>query len=173
MAGSSSKTVADNLDLCPFTVLVDSREKVAFPFSGIPSSPGRSYLVPVKTCYLPTGDYAIEGCPGIAVERKNLADLYGTLGQHRKRFRTEMERLSELDFAAIVIEASLKEIWQPAATQADWRSKLSPRSVEGTIVSWSMRFPKVHWWPCDNRRIAEVRTFYAMRAFWKLTQQSP
>ncbi len=159
------------LDICPFTVLVENREQAAFPFTEIPSAPGRSYVIPIKRCYLPTGDYAIEDCPGIAIERKSLVDLYGTLGQHRRRFKNELERLSELDFAAIVIEASLRDIWQPAATQPDWRSNLSPRSVEGTIVSWSMRFPTVHWWPCDSRRIAEVRTFFALRAFWKLRQE--
>jgi len=164
--------LADKLDICPFTVLIDNREKAAFPFTGIPSSPNRTWVIPTKQVYLPTGDYAIEGCPGISLERKSIADLYSTLGQHRERFKRELERLSELDFAAIVIEASLREIWRPAETQIDWRSKLSSRSVEGTIVSWSIRYPKVHWWPCDSRRIAELRTFFALEMFWRLKMEA-
>ena len=156
--------------LCPFTVLIDQREKAPYPFRCIRATAnnrGKVWQVSTATTYLETGDYAIDGCPGIAIERKTLEDLYSTLGQHRKRFKAEIERLAELEFGAVVIEADLREAWRPGETRPNWRSKLWPRSVEGTIVSWSMRYPTVHWWFCGSRRAAEVRTFGTLEMFWR------
>ena len=56
---------------------------------------------------LNVGDYSIEGYESkLAVERKSLADLYGTLGKGHKRFKAELERSQSFDYFAIVIEGS-------------------------------------------------------------------
>ena len=56
---------------------------------------------------LDTGDYSIEGYEDkISCERKNLMDLYSTLGKGHKRFKKELERALELEYFAIVIEGS-------------------------------------------------------------------
>ena len=168
-------THTGNQAIIPFTVLVDSREKAPYRFSEIPAAGrdrGRTYWVPISEAYLKTGDYSIEGMEnGIAIERKSLADLFGTLGQHRDRFCAEVERLAELDFAAIVIESDLREAWRPREFRPGWRSRLAPRSVEGTVLSWSIRYPSVHWWFCGSRRMAEVRTFLALEMFWRLSNE--
>lgn len=189
------------IQICPFAVLVDHREGLPYTFADLPAKKrwkGRLF-VSCETTYLRTGDYTIAGYEDrFAIERKSLEDLYATLGQDRQRFEAELERLNEMEFAAVVIEATLREIWRPDVAdwewallclarylprkagrllaraqgwlerffRREWRSKLNPRAVEGTMVSWSIRYPRVHWWCVGGRREGEVRTFEAMEQFW-------
>lgn len=155
------------LKLAPFTIIVDNREQAPYRFGTLPASCGVS-AVQVVRAYLPTGDYSIAGHEDrFAVERKSLEDLYATLGQNRDRFEAEVQRLNQMAFAAIVIEADLGDVWRPAECRADWKSRLLPKSVEGTIVSWSIRYPRVHWWPVGSRQAGEIRVFGACEKFWK------
>lgn len=157
--------------ICPFTVLVDSREQAPYTFESIPATGIHQYVVPTRMTGLPSGDYSIDGCEQlIAIERKSLEDLYGTLGAGRERFEREVERLNQMQFAAIVIEADLREIWRPSEFRSQWVSQLNPRSVEGTIVAWSIRYPRVHWWPVGGRRATELRVFATLKRFWEELQ---
>lgn len=157
--------------LCPFTVLVDTREQAPYTFDAMPLSGrdrGKRLVVPVEFRGLKSGDYSAVGLEHeLAIERKSLADLYSTLGQGRARFEAEFLRLSELRFAAVVIEADVRDIWRPAENNPNWHSRLDPRSVEGTIVAWSIRYPRVHWWPMGSRRAAEVRVFQTIWKYWE------
>jgi ERCC4-type nuclease len=172
----ATATTTDRIAVCPFTVLVDSREQAPYTFDSIPpraSDAGKRLVVPTAYRGLDAGDYSIDGMEGeIALERKSLADLYGTLGGGRPRFEREIERLAKLQFAAVIIEADVREIWRPAEFYKDWRSHLNPRTVEGTIVSWSLDYPTVHWWPMGSRRAAELRTFAALEMFWRKKQHN-
>lgn len=98
----------------PFTIVVDSREKARWYFDGIKSDAKDGYrLLRVKTEVrgLPTGDYSLDGYENkVVVERKNLQDLFGTLGQGRKRFERELCRLSTFQFSAVVVEADWRAI---------------------------------------------------------------
>ena len=56
---------------------------------------------------LDVGDYSIKGYEDrIAIERKSLGDLFGTLGSGHKRFKAELNRALEYDYFAIVIDGS-------------------------------------------------------------------
>ena len=67
-------------------IVVDTREQKPYRFT----------RCQVKT--LPTGDYSLVGLEDcIAIERKSAADLAGSLGAGRTRFRRELERLAQLD----------------------------------------------------------------------------
>jgi ERCC4-type nuclease len=162
------------LNVCPFTVLVDSREQAPYTFDAIPpraANAGKRLIVKTEYRGLKAGDYSIDGCEDeIAVERKSLEDLYGTLGGGRDRFEREFERLAKMQFAAVVIEADTREIWRPKEFRPNWHSKLNPRTVEGTIVSWSLDYPTIHWWPMGSRRAAELRTFAVLEMFWRKKQ---
>jgi len=160
-------TAKAKFKLAPFTILVDSREQWPYRFDSLPASCGFSAVRVVRT-FLPTGDYSVAGHEDrFAVERKSLEDLYATLGQGRSRFEAEVERLNRMEFAAILVEADLQEVWRPADRRPNWKSRLVPRSVEGTIVAWSIRYPRVHWWTVGDRRAGEVRVFGACEKFWK------
>lgn len=209
--------ITEDVIVCPFQVVVDSREQAPYTFDAMPLSGrdrGKRLVVPIERKGLKSGDYSIVGMEErIAIERKSLQDLYSTLGQDRERFEAEFERLNQLEFAAIVIEADARDLWRPVAPaeherkaletihavvaesqdmdaaaalevigamlvkrwdampHQTWHSKLNPRSVEGTIVAWSLRFPRVHWWPMGSRRAAEVRTFGALEMFWRMKQK--
>ena len=116
-----------NLKPVPFTIAIDNREQQPYSFGLATVEPLGYSSVRTITTYLPTGDYSIVGLEGrFAVERKSLEDLYATLGQGRSRFEAEFQRLNAMDFAAIVIEADLRDVWRPADARPGWKSRLRP-----------------------------------------------
>jgi ERCC4-type nuclease len=156
----------------PFTIVVSNNEVAhgaAYTFDNMPPiNEGRRIVVRTVSRHLKTGDYTLEGFEDrICVERKQLSDLFQCCGNERDRFRAEVQRMSEMEHAFIVIEADTREAWRPSEFFANWKSKVRPRSVEGTLVSWSLRYRNVHWWPCGSRRAAEIRTFEVLEMFWR------
>jgi len=157
--------------VCPFHVLVDVQEKLPYQFTGLRADArdGRRPLaVTVKRGRLVTGDYSLESdgrsyADRIAVERKSLEDVYGTLGQHRERFEHELARLQRLDFAAVVVEAE----WDTIIRAPPERSQLRPKVVYRSFLAWMQRYPKVHWVMCPGRQFAEVTTFRVLERWWK------
>lgn len=164
-------------DPCPFTILLDSREQSPWRFDGFTtdrSSSGeamRPLWVPVRWQGLPTGDYSIETPAGesladrIVIERKSLADLYGTLGAGRERFAAEHERMAKIvgkgGYACVVIEASLEQ----AIGEPPDESKLHPKTVFRTFCSWTAKY-KTPWFFCGSRRLAEVFAFRLLEKWW-------
>jgi len=125
-----------------FTIIVDTREQLSYDFQGYPCK--------VIWRGLKTADYSILGYEDqIAIERKSKEDLYGSFGGGRERFEREFKRLSKFEYAALVIEASLKDILVPPEL-----SRMSPRSVIQSVLSWSIRY-NVHMYFADNRKLAE------------------
>ena len=152
--------------VAPFTVLVDGREKAPYRFTGLVADAAqqrRPLIVPTEWAHLETGDYTIRGHEDIvSVERKSLADLFSTLGQHRDRFEREHQRLAEIRCAAVVVEAS----WFDVLEMPPERSQLNPKTVWRTAISWSIRYG-VPWVMAENRRLAEVYTFRFLEKAWK------
>ena len=150
-----------------FTILIDRRERKPFAFDGLRADADRErrpLAVPTRIGHLRTGDYTIDTLAShIAIERKSLTDLYGTLGQARPRFQRELSRLSLLPFAAVVIEAD----WPEILNSPPPRSNLNPKTIYRSIIAWQQRFPTVHWWPCPSRPFAEVTTYRILERFWK------
>ena len=80
-------------------VVEDSREKRPWSFDGA-----------IRRA-LPAGDYSLDGLEDrLAVERKSLADLVGTLTAGWPRFKAELEKLAAYPCAAIIIEASRADV---------------------------------------------------------------
>jgi DNA excision repair protein ERCC-4 len=105
-------------------VAIDTREQKPYRFP----------LSEVKT--LPTGDYSIVGFENrIAIERKTKEDAYSSLGQGRARFERELQRLSHLDYAAVVIETSLPDFLCAPAF-----SRMNPKAAAASIVAWSVKY---------------------------------
>lgn len=151
----------------PFTIAVDTREQAPFRFTGLPAGKARGggvIAVPLERKTLKTGDYSIVGYETrVAVERKSKTDLFMSVGLERERFQREIERLAEFEFGAVVIEAdfaTLKHV-------PPFRSHMNPDAVEATILSWSVRYPHVHWFPCTHRRHAEWVTYKLLEFWWR------
>lgn len=134
----------------PLPILTDSREQNPYEFEG------------AVTAALKSGDYSLFGFEDqIAIERKSLADAYSSLGSNRERFRREMERLSKMDYAAIVIESTMEEF-----LKAPPYSQMNPRAAINTLLSWSIRF-KVNIFFAGNRRLGRTLTYRLLEKFWK------
>lgn len=153
---------------CPFTVLVDGREKAPYQFTGILSDADLHHLpiiVPWEWAHLRTGDYSISGLEqSVSVERKSLDDLYNTLGSHRERFEAEHQRLAAYPTgrSCVVIEAT----WDDILNHPPERSRLRPKTVLRTAVSWQVRYG-VPWVTAVDRRLAEIWTFRFLEKCWR------
>jgi ERCC4-type nuclease len=131
-------------------VVVDSREQRPYTFEAAVVRP------------LPTGDYSIEGYEHrIAIERKSKADAYSSLGHKRGRFEREMERLSRLEYPAIVIEASLKDF-----LRAPEFSRMSARSAIKSLLAWSVKY-RIGVFFAGDRRHAQAVTRCLLEKFWR------
>ncbi|MBR9800277.1 hypothetical protein GYB59_00625 [bacterium] len=152
----------------PFQLIVDTREQAPYHFCGIPDDKtGQVIVADLVNQALPSGDYSIVGLEDrVAIERKSHADFLGSIGKGRERFQREMERLSQYDYAAVVIEAD----WNHLINLPPTSSQISPKTAVRTVLSWSIRYG-VHFWPCMNRRHAELTTFRLLERYWKIHQE--
>lgn len=131
-------------------VVIDSREQRPYRFAGAVISG------------LKTGDYSLLGLEDrVVIERKSKSDAYCSLGAGRQRFKKELERMAEIDYAAIVIECGLQDFLDPPLF-----SQLNPKSAINTLISWSIRYG-VHILFCDNRKLARAVTYRILEKFWK------
>lgn len=127
-------------------VLVDNREQAPYLFTG--------YDVQVEAATLSVGDYSIPGFETrIAIERKELNDLIGCLTVGRDRFERELARSRPYDFFAVVVEASLADVYQGRYT-----SKMNPQSALQSIVAFQIRYKTPFVW-CGNRQGGEYMTY--------------
>lgn len=149
------------------TIVVDTREQNGYTFAGIKSDAvdgGHVMTVRTERRTLKSGDYSLAGYETrVAVERKSLADLFGTLGQGRDRFERELERLSEFEFATVMIEST----WPEILSSPPVHSKLPPKAVLRSAIAWQQRYPNVHWFTAGTRRAAEAVTLRILERFWK------
>lgn len=108
-------------------VLIDTREQSPWNLEPLQSEVGT----------LETGDYSLAG-DGlrdlIRIERKSLPDLIGVVGAGRDRFEREIERLQAFPVRVLIVEASWQDI-----DSGDWRGKVTPETVRGSLGSWMVR----------------------------------
>lgn len=170
-------------EVCPFTVVIDSNEGAPWLFrefkknklplviktvnKALWSIGKMSFVVDGQTHIRGLADYSIDGLEQlIQIERKSVADLFGTLGFRRSEFEAEMMRLSMCDFACVIVEGGWGHIAEGVR-----ESKLLPSSVKGTILAWNQRYPKVHWYLAGNKAMAEKLAFEVLERFWKDRQK--
>lgn len=170
------KPSTDEPVACPFQIVIDSREKRPFSFDGLRANADlghRPISVEKVVTGIPSGDYTVrmmvdlgglvvpvDWSHRIAVERKSLADLFGTILDDRDRFEKELARLDQLQFAAVVVEGQLSDVLSyitpgPVKTPHDVRAT----RVDRSILAWQQRFPRVHWRFEPGRARAEEVTF--------------
>ena len=133
-------------------IIHDTREQQPYSFDG--------YAAKVEPGTLQTGDYSLVGLSDhIALERKSLADLCGTLTTGRERFARECERGRGLEYFGLIIEASLEDV-----RRHTYRSRMTPQSLLQTLAAYSVRYSlHVHW--CGSREGGEYMTFSLLQKF--------
>ena len=139
--------------VCPFRIVVDTREQAPWHFTGIDNG----LIVPLRTSRsLETGDYSIDGLEHlVTVERKSVGDFMGSITADRARFEREMERAAKLEYAAVVVEGGWRDFDQRKYAVA-----------QGTVIAWSMDYG-VHFVFGESRRHAEILAFRILQRFWK------
>jgi len=133
-----------------FTIAIDTREQQPYEFDG------------AEVVTLPTGDYSIVGLEDrVTVERKTKTDAYGSLGQGRARFRREFERLTEFDYAVVVVEDTV-----PGFLHRPSHSKMNPRVAIGSLLAWSVRY-RVPVFFAGDRAHGRALTRKLLVMYWK------
>jgi len=122
LSTATPKRVRKELRPEEITAIVDSREQIPFNLSPLRSEVGS----------LPTADYSVRGLEHVvAIERKSLADLVACCGVERERFDREVLRLLAYPVRALIVEATWADL-----LAGDWRSKVKPASVIGSVLGW-------------------------------------
>lgn len=152
-------------DLAPpppgFRIVVDTREQ-------LPYYQGEPWAVRAT---LSAGDYSLLGYEShVAIERKSLADAYGTFGRGRARFERELERLQSYSRKALLIEATYADLLDPERTDPCWRSLVRPASVEGSILAWAHRYG-VDVLLAGGRMYAERLAYRWLASWWIEAQE--
>lgn len=157
----------------PFTIVVDSREQRPWTFGAIRADARHSHRpieVPWEWGTLKAGDYSIKGMETeVAIERKSLADLFGSVGAGHDRFRREHERLAAYNFAAVVVEGS----WRDALFEPPGYSRIKPKVIFRTAMKWSIKY-RVQWHliggrnPVESRCLAEQAGYRLLRCYWEI-----
>lgn len=155
----------------PFTIVTDTREQLPFGFDGLKAGAKDGYaplVVNTVTMGMRAGDYGLlddetgEPRGDVAIERKSFGDAHATFSHGRERFERELEKLNEMTFAAVVIEASWHDLMY--ASPPNCKGML-PKTVVRSIIAWCIRYPRVHWFPMPDRRHAEAMTFRLLERF--------
>ena len=110
-------------------VIIDTREQLPWELAaeGLETIPGT----------LQSGDYSIDGYQSLfAIERKSLADFYGSITSGRERFEREISRLSSYHRKAVIIEDS----YQSALEPGEHGRNIYPAAITGTIAAWYIRY---------------------------------
>lgn len=161
--------------------IIDTREQRGLPLPG---------AVRAK---LDEGDYAC--CAAhrgrVALERKDLSDLYGTLGAGHARFKRELERLKNYECRAIVIESTFQQAMDnpPSIACARCRAMndrtsalcykcgremtraLQPAQVRAMLCKWQWEYGLLIVWAGVNRTTtAELVMAMLLAAHRQLTR---
>jgi len=125
-------------------IIVDTREQAPYLFAEFDA-------VEREFRRLPTGDYTVDGHGDIVIERKSGEDFLNSITHERDRFEREFERLQAIPSAHVIVEMG----WPKILSGEFGARRISVHSVTGTVISWTIKYPNVHWWFADNRSQGE------------------
>jgi ERCC4-type nuclease len=139
-------------------VVVDTREQKSPLFTRYPKG------LTVSSATLTTGDYSLKGLEScIAVERKQLSDLISyCTWEYEKKTRAKMEKMKELEFAGLIIEARESEIYSPY----EYAPGVSVESVRQALVAFQVKYG-VHVYIGNKENCCRV-LLDNLIMFWKL-----
>jgi hypothetical protein len=146
-------------------IIIDTREQKPYEFKTLRANADQGHariIVPTLRLALTVGDYSVRGMAElVTVERKSKEDLYSSIGQRRDNFAQRMKTMGAMAMSAVVVEAD----WASLLLDPPKHSKLHPRSLSRTILSWMIRHPRVHWLMLPDRATAEVMTYRFLERF--------
>lgn len=148
-------TMTRKIELDQITAIVDTREQQPYDLAPMAAEAGT----------LQVGDYSVAGLQSvIAIERKELSDFIACCGRERDRFQRELNSLRGWPVSAVLIETT----WQTLEL-GQWRSRITPASVMGSVTSWIAQGHNLIL--ADDRdmsqRICRSILFHAARHRWR------
>jgi hypothetical protein len=155
-------------------VVADTREQLPFGFQGMlcdAKDGGGPLTVPVVRGTLKSGDYSLKGFESrVAVERKSVADLFGTLGQGRDRFERELGRLAEMEYAAVVVEGDWREILgiYPGGLydlRREFEAKIAALDSTQPWVRWLATLERAMPGPPEHSQLSSKTVFRSVAAW--------
>lgn len=141
-----------------FTICVDTRERYPYRFAGRDIGTERAALA--------AGDYAVrtgEGAILAAVERKGLENLASSLSDGTLAF--QMQRLSELPLAAVVVEGRYSGLQKLEHVSGAW--------LADVLARLQVRYPEVQVVFADTRVFAEDWTHRFLAAALADAEDTP
>lgn len=131
-------------------VIVDTREQLPLSFDKFPN-----WIAGEKVATLKVADYSVEGMESImAIERKSLPDLLGTLTHRRPEFFRMCEKLADFRWKAILIEATYEELKSPYTGTF---SSSHPNGIVGTVDAVEAKFGIPIIYTSSNRALVEEK----------------
>ena len=136
----------------PMVVLIDTREQLPFQFG--------EDIKTVRT-KLEVGDYSLQGLENlVAIERKTLNDFISSTIHNKHRFTQNLVDLAQMDHKAIVVEASLRDVFAHR-----YKSKTHNQSVFGIVaaIQGKWKIPVYFW---ENHAYAQMMTEKYLKSVW-------
>lgn len=183
------RRLSDKTTRCPFGITIDTAEQDAYDFANHHADSRRSgkrFIVETTRLCLgrhpnSLGDYCPTGFFGRChAERKSMADAHSTLlgfkvdseggdgTSRRQRFERELQNLSNIESAAVVIECSFGKLLREAP---EWdlgkaTKELNRFRLQQIVIKYQARYPNVAWYFCDDRALAEEVMFRFFEEFY-------
>lgn len=172
-----------------YVVLVDTGELQPWTFDGMRANANKQHRpLVVRTLRAnlgrhpdSKGDYSLEGFDQhVGVERKSLEDCISTvlgwdspyerrekLSGHRERFEKELDNLSKLEAACVIVEASLGDCLAEMPSYGKKSRELNQISFHRSIIAYGMDYRGVQWHFCPDRRLAEITCLRFLERFYR------
>lgn len=130
-------------------IIVDTREQKPFKFE-------KYALIESKLEY---GDYSLHPEKALAVERKSLADLYGTLSGGFERFEREILKAKKMNgYIVVVVESTLNSMLY----QKQKFSKASGEFIAHNMRKLLRTYDNLQFVFCDGREEARNKTLHIL-----------
>jgi len=140
-----------------FILAIDTREQQPLFASVLPE------ILPIQHVALEHGDYSIIGYENrVTIERKKLSDFYSYIGAERKRTRNKITALSQMDFAALIIEANESDLDRKFGY-----GKLTPAHAHGFLISLRVRYG-IHVYINSRREKLEEFIIEHLLKWWEI-----
>jgi ERCC4-type nuclease len=136
-----------------FSVALDTREQLIGPIS---------LDVPIIVRKLPIGDLSVVGFEErIAIDRKQLGDFIGCVTWERERFTRLLKQMQTLDFAAVVVEATVADV-----RARKYRAQVEPGFVLGAAAKITTRY-RVPVFFCGSLESSTDFAVRLLRTWWR------
>lgn len=135
-----------------FALALDTREQLV---GFIPRA------IPVVVGKLPAGDLSVPGFEDrVAIDRKQIGDFIGCVTRDSERFTRLLRKMAELDFAAIVVEATVADV-----RARKYRPKVTPGFVLGAAAYITAKYG-IPVYFCGSLDASTDFAIRLLRAWW-------